>query len=203
MELKTKNMKLLRLPTLLATVMMFTFVVSACSSDDEMVTTDGGTYSSEETKDDSDASVFAKFMIQDENGSEKYVFKEGENIYFKLDITNNTEETAYLPNLIDLLFCDNIFHVFSQKGEDYGHPFDSLVLPERRGPTVFPTKYTLTFLCPWLNNPDSEFPNDQPPYSFFLFEKFRPLPKGEFYSVTSIKMDENKIVTFKKSFIIE
>ena len=168
----------------MAVVTMLTLAMSSCSSDD-------------------DTSISVNFILQDESGCEKYIFKEGENIFFKLDITNHAEEPADLPNLTDMMFCDSIFHVFSSKGEDYGHPFDYLTIPARLGPTIIDANYTYTFLCPWINNPNFELPWEQPPLSYFSIDKFRPLPKGEYYSKTSIRLDKNRIVSFKKSFIIE
>lgn len=180
------DMKRFRLPILMAVVTMLTLAMSSCSSDD-------------------DTSISVNFILQDESGCEKYIFKEGENIIFKLDITNNTEEPANLPNMSDM-FNKEFFHVISSKGEDYGYPYDCFYIDNCLGPFMLPANYTYTFLCPWINNPDFELPWEQPPFCYFNFfsiEKFRPLPKGEYYSKTSIRLDKKRIVSFKKSFIIE
>ncbi len=176
-------MKLIKLPILMAAITMLMLGMTACSGDD--------------------SSISVYFTLQDESGVEKSSFKEGENIIFRLDITNHSEEEALLSNLIDMFFNDDIFHVYSSKGEDFGHPFDELWLPDILGPMRFPPKYTFTTLCPWINNPDSELPCGQLPYFHFFTEKYRPLPKGEYYSKFSIRLDKKKTVTCNKSFKIE
>ena len=73
----------------------------------------------------SDDGISVKFQLKDENGNEKYVFKNNENIIFSLDIINNGEEDAILPAPTCMLGSE-IFHVYSSKGEDFGCPYDEL-----------------------------------------------------------------------------
>ena len=148
----------------------------------------------------SDRGISVKFQLQDENGKEKYVFKDNENIIFRLDIINHGEEEAVLPSLIEILGND-IFHVYSSKGEDYGNPYDVLFLPEI-GHLVLDSQSRNTYLCPWVNNPDSEL-SWNPLYLSYEIEKLRPLPQGDYYSVFAIKLDNNRVVTCRKTFKIE
>ena len=189
----------------MAVLTMLMLAMTACSSDDDMNYSDNGKESSEDKKENGDVGIFVNFTLQDESGIEKYVFKEGENIIFQLAITNNTEKEARLSNFDDMVFHNNVFHVYSSQGEDFGHPYDYLLINEIMGPMNFPPRYTYTLFCPWINNPDSELPSwDRLPYyKHFITEKFRPLPKGEYYSEFPLRLDEKKTVTCYKSFIIE
>ena len=174
-------MKLIKLPILMAAITMLMLGMTACSGDD--------------------SSISVYFTLQDESGVEKSSFKEGENIIFRLDITNHSEEEALLSNLIDMFFNDDIFHVYSSKGEDYGNPYDVLFLPEI-GHLVLDSQSRNTYLCPWVNNPDSEL-SWNPLYLSYEIEKLRPLPQGDYYSVFAIKLDNNRVVTCRKTFKIE
>ena len=177
----------------MAVLTMLMLAMTACSSDDDM----------------NYAGIIVNFTLQDESGIEKYVFKEGENIIFKLAITNNSEEEAHLLNQSDMLVPSDIFHVYSSSAGDFGQPFDCLLLTAIGGPLFLPSKSTYTFLCPWINNPDTKITWDSDgyghPYGYdnMAINKFRPLPKGEYYSKFPLRLDEKKIVTCNKSFIIE
>ena len=111
---------------------LITALLASCSGDDEsnfsidgLNTPASGTSSSEE---DDNAIISVKFLLQDENGVEKYTFNKNENI-IRLDFKNNGEEIAVLPSPIDV-FGNDIFHVYSSNGEDFGNPFDVLILEE-------------------------------------------------------------------------
>ena len=181
---------------------LITALLASCSGDDEsnfsidgLNTPASGTSSSEE---DDNAIISVKFLLQDENGVEKYTFNKNENIIFRLDFKNNGEEIAVLPSPIDV-FGNDIFHVYSSNGEDFGNPFDVLILDEIAHLILYP-HITCSFLCPWINHPNSEI--RKPMYFSFEIDHLRPLPTGKYYSSFSIKLDSNRIVTFKKSFEI-
>ena len=69
-------MKLIKLPLLMAAITMLMLGMTACSGDD--------------------SSISVYFTLQDESGVEKSSFKEGENIIFRLDITNILKEILKL-----------------------------------------------------------------------------------------------------------
>ncbi len=73
---------------------------------------------------DDEGGIFIGFILQDEKGAEKYIFKEKENLIFRLDIINNGEEDAILPGPAELFRGSEIFHVYSSNGEDFGYPYD-------------------------------------------------------------------------------
>ena len=183
---------------------IFAGMLVSCSSDDGMINSDNGIDSSEGKKENGDATIFVNFTLQDESGIEKYVFKEGENIIFRLDIVNNTDEQVYMNNPDRMFFDNDIFHVYSSKGEDVGLPFDIWIILESKY-TSIPAYNSMSYICPWWNEPDSPWRQG---YSDFIIEKIRPLPKGDYYSEFKVRLDkykvnENKIVTCKKSFKIE
>ena len=64
----------------------------------------------------SDDGISVKFQLKDENGNEKYVFKNNENIIFSLDIINNGEEgKEYIENynLIFIVYLGFfMYHVY-------------------------------------------------------------------------------------------
>ena len=172
-------------------VLMITIGTSSCNSDDE------------EGNDNFPISV--DFLIQDEHNVEKYIFKEGEDIIFRIDLTNNDTVDAILPSSIEIMGYD-VFHVYSKNGEDMGTPYD-VVCPGAEGHLRLEAKVTRKYLCPWINNPDSEFNNPEyyylkPSFMAARIEKKRPLPKGEYYSKFDIKLDNNRVITCQKSFSV-
>lgn len=162
-------------------------IISAgCSSDD----------------DGSDNSIISvNFMLQDENGVEKYTFYEGENIIFRLDIINNTEDNVTIHHDIGYIMGNDVFHVYSSKGEDLGTPYDVLIIPEA-GLTTIPSNSRISILCPWVNDSNSGILWN-PRYLNYEIDKLRPLPKGDYYSQFTIRLDDNRFVTCKRTFKIE
>ena len=152
------------------------------------------------SSDDEDSSISVNFQLQDEDGKECYNFKEGDNIVFRLDVINNGKEDVIIHHDIGYIIGNDIFHVYSSKGEDFGTPYDMLIIPEV-GLTMIPSKNRISFFCPWVNNPKSELTWN--PSSLYVIDKLRPLPKGDYYSQFTIKLDDSRFVTCKESFKIE
>ena len=110
---------------------------------------------------------------------------------------------AYLPDPGTLLGND-IFHVYSSKGDDFGKPFDRLLV-EGVNITIVGANNYREYLCPWVNNSDSELAWN-PGFLNYQIDKLRPLPKGDYYSEFTLRLDRfdnNVKVTCKKSFKIE
>jgi hypothetical protein len=144
--------------------------------------------------------VSVNFLLQDESGTEKYTFKEGENIIFRLDIINHDTVNVVLPSIVEIIGND-IFQVYGSNGKDYGKPWDELTLPDFSHVTIG-ANGTKTYLCPWYNNPESEL-SWKPHYLNIQIDKLRPLPKGDYYSEFKIRLDNNRVVTCQKTFKIE
>ncbi len=94
-------------------MLILAFGISSCSSSD-----------------DEDSSITVYFQLKDEDGMECYSFKEGDNIVFRLDVINNGKEDVIIHHDIGYIIGNDIFHVYSSKGEDFGTPYDMLIIPE-------------------------------------------------------------------------
>ena len=84
----------------------------------------------------------------------------------------------------------------SSKGEDFGTPYDMLIIPEV-GLTSIPSKNRISFLCPWVNNTESELTWNSH-YLNYEIDKLMPLPNGDYYSLFTIRLNDNRNVTCKK-----
>ena len=161
--------------------------LAGCSDNDDGICDDG-------------YAVSVNFLLQDESGTEKYTFKEGENIIFRLDIINHDTVDVVLPSPWEIYGYD-IFHVYGSNGKDFGKPWDK-VLVDMIAHEIIGANATKSCLCPWINNPGSEIPW-YPQSLHFQIDTFRPLPKGDYYSIFNIRLDNDKVVTCQKTFKIE
>ena len=178
--------------------MMLVFGISSCSSSDDEISE----RSNDEVSETNDTlTLTAHLGFQDESGVEKYVFKEGENIVFRLDVINNSEEDVIIHGNMAYILLHDAFHVYSSQGEDFGKPYD-VYLSTLIGGTMIPSKGKKTYLCQWLNDPNSELLYE-PYYIHYKIDKRRPLPKGDYYSQFTIRLGDNQYFTCKRSFKIE
>ena len=181
----------------LISVLLLMFVsLNSCSSDDEI--SEGNDEISEAID---TLTLTAHLGFQDESGVEKYVFKEGENIVFRLDVINNSEEDVIIHGNMAYILLHDAFHVYSSQGEDFGKPYDVYETTDI-GITMILSKGKETYLCQWLNDPNSEL-LWKPYYIHYIIDKRRPLPKGDYYSQFTIRLGDNQYFTCKRSFKIE
>lgn len=182
----------------LISVLLLIFVsLNSCSSDDEI-----SERSNDEVSETNDTlTLTAHLGFQDESGVEKYVFNEGENIVFRLDVINNSEEDVIIHGNMAYILLHDAFHVYSSQGEDFGKPYD-VYKSDMVGGTIIPSKSIITYLCQWLNDPNSEL-LWKPYYIQYKIDKRRPLPKGDYYSQFTIRLGDNQYFTCKRSFKIE
>ena len=101
-------------------------LLSACSKSDDVTDINNhsekdGTGTIEKSSD-----LMVDFRLQNEDGMECYDFKEGDNIIFRLEIKNDTDENAILPPFSEVLGLD-VFSVYSQEGEEIGTPWDVIM----------------------------------------------------------------------------
>ena len=177
--------------------MVLAIGISCCSSDDEI-----SERSNDEVSETNDTlTLTAHLGFQDESGVEKYVFKEGENIVFRLDVINNSEEDVIIHGNMAYILLHDAFHVYSSQGEDFGKPYDVYETTDI-GITMILSKGKITYLCQWLNDPNSEL-LWKPYYIHYIIDKRRPLPKGDYYSQFTIRLGDNQYFTCKRSFKIE
>ena len=165
---------------------------SACNKSDEVT----------DVKIDESSGYMVKFQLQNEDGIECYEFKEGNNIIFRLEIKNDTDEDAILPPFSEVLGLD-VFSVYSQKGVKIGTPWD-VIMTSFRESDVIRAHSSAVFVCPWFDIPALYFNGKEHYYSEFFYKKDdkSPLPKGEYYSKFDIRLN-NKTITCNRKFEIK
>lgn len=141
------------------------------------------------------------FKLQNEDGVECYRFKRGDNIIFRLEIKNDTDEDAFLPRLYEIIGWDG-FRVYSINGKDMGTPWDQVIT------NFLPFDWigahsSVVIQCPWFDIPELYSDGIEHCYShmYYKTEKKLPLPKGEYYSEFGIKLN-GKTIICRRNFII-
>ena len=143
------------------------------------------------------------FQLQDEDGIECYDFKEGDNIIFRLEIKNDTDEDAWLPPFTDIVGHD-VFRVYSQNGEEIGTPWNE-IWSDMVGADFIGAHCSVVFFCPWFDIPALYYQGHEhfySAYSFYKTDEKSPLPKGDYYSKFDIKLN-GKTINCYRSFKIK
>ena len=186
---------------LMMSVLLAIGLFSACNKSDDV--TDINNHSEKEeagtiTKNSGD---MVKFQLQNEDGMECYDFKEGDNIIFRLEIKNDTDEDAILPPFSEVLGLD-VFTVFSQEGVRIGTPWD-VIMTSFRECEIIGAHNSAVFVCPWFDIPALYFNGTDHYYSEYFYKKDdkSPLPKGEYFSEFEIRLNE-KTITCNRKFNI-
>lgn len=127
-------------------------------------------------------------------------FKEGENITFRLVVTNSRKENVTLPNT-QVMLGENVFHIYTSQGEDIGLPWDSRVCFGLANLVTSPGQ-SYQFLCPAfgeLEDPDkfnsaSYYPKANPWGTWCVFFKTayvrKPLSRGNYYTEFEINLND-------------
>ena len=177
-------------------------LLSACSKSDDVTDINNhsekdGTGTIEKSSD-----LMVDFRLQNEDGMECYDFKEGDNIIFRLEIKNDTDEDAILPPFSEVLGLD-VFTVFSLEGVKIGTPWD-VIMTSFRECEVIRAHSSAVFVCPWFDIPTLYYNGTEHYYSEYFYKKDdkSPLPKGEYYSDFDIKFNE-KTITCSRKFEIK
>lgn len=196
----------------------------ACSGDDTPVET---TKPKETVKLDADTiQVFEgftiKFQMLNASGLPVTTFKEGEDITFKLVITNSRDDRAAIPGVVGSeypLIGNNTFNIYSVQGEDLGHPWDWRY-GRGLGNLILKPGQSIPFLCsafgqdeydPRRDNPEKYLLGDS--WCAFIKTDYprTPLPKGQYYTKFEINLNSGgfdpssgyKGVECRKDFRIE
>ena len=177
-------------------------LLSACSKSDDVTDINNhsekdGTGTIEKSSD-----LMVDFRLQNEDGMECYDFKEGDNIIFRLEIKNDTDEDAILPPFSEVLGLD-VFSVYSREGEKIGTPWD-VIMTSFRECEIIGAHSSAVFVCPWFDIPALYFNGTDHYYSEYFYKKDdkSPLPKGEYFSEFEIRLNE-KTITCSRKFEIE
>ena len=177
-------------------------LLSACSKSDDV--TDINNYSEKDGAGtiENSSDLMVDFQLQNEDGMECYDFKEGDNIIFRLEIKNDTDEDAILPPFSEVLGLD-VFTVFSLEGVKIGTPWD-VIMTSFRECEVIRAHSSAVFVCPWFDIPALYYNGTEHYYSEYFYKKDdkSPLPKGEYYSDFDIKFNE-KTITCSRKFEIK
>lgn len=191
---KTDHKKLV----LMMSVLLAFGLLSACSKSDDV--TDINNHSEKEGAGTVGTSgdQMVDFQLQNEDGIECYEFKEGDNIIFRLEIKNDTDEDVILPPFSEVLGLD-VFSVYSQKGVKIGTPWD-VIMTSFRESDVIRAHSSAVFVCPWFDIPALYFNGKEHYYSEFFYKKDdkSPLHKGEYYSKFDIKLNDKTITCYRK-----
>jgi hypothetical protein len=197
---KMKKLNLMFMSLLLAGMGM---AFTACSSDNDA--------KPEEVVLDADTlQVFdgfdVKFQMLDAQGRPVTKFKEGENITFKLAVTNKQKETFDLPSTFIGM---DAFHIFSTSGNDLGLPWDAVVT---KGFPVFRLHQSESAIVSYqaFGKKDEEIPFESK-LDFARNKDRNPLPKGSYYTQFELNLNAqgktpsegSKGIVCKKSFTIE
>lgn len=129
-------------------------------------------------------------------------FKEGENILFNLEIENRRDTVVYMPTVT--ILAEDMFHVYSAYGRDYGKPWDWL--QTGLAVTLFFPKTSKVFCYSWLGEIDTDPSSPDERQSRHSFANFRrasvraPLPKGDYFTQFEMEIDGGKKIVCRKDF---
>ena len=159
-------------------------LLSACSKSDDVTDINNhsekdGTGTIEKSSD-----LMVDFRLQNEDGMECYDFKEGDNIIFRLEIKNDTDEDAI------------------REGENIGTPWD-VIMTSFHECEIIGAHSSAVFVCPWFDIPALYYNGTEHYYSEYFYKKDdkSPLPKGEYFSEFVIRLNE-KTITCNRKFVI-
>ena len=149
-------------------------------------------------------------------------FKEGEDIIFKLTISNTSSDWVQTAPMEK--FSGDIFSVYSSDGVYIGKPWDQrlmtyfypLLTPKTEREQVcswleVPDE-DMVNLCLWLENPVEDTSNlNTDKYMsmginrviFLKKERRQPLPKGSYYTQFDVSIIEGRTTTIKMGFNVE
>lgn len=169
-------------------------------------------------------SVKIQFQLLNSDSVAVDTFKEGEDIIFKLTITNTGSDWVQTIPMEN--FSDDIFSVYSSDEVNMGKPWD-----ERLMSYVYPLlspKTVREYVCSWLEVPDEDMVNmclwiENPnenienlnldrffsmtkgnrPVVYLKKDCRHPLPKGNYYTQFNVSIIEGRRTTIRMEFNIE
>ena len=132
-------------------------------------------------------------------------FTEGEDIIFKLSITNLSSDLVITTPILE--FSENIFDVYSSDGTYVGKPWDgrlTFLIHSFLTPDMLQEHF-----CSWLEDPiedpetkyTEEFsPTARRPIRYYKMERRQPLPEGSYYTQFEVSIIEGKTLTIRMDF---
>ena len=190
---KMRNLRCFFLPLLIMGAGMY---VTACSSDDnEEAKEEEVIIDNDPPKVYDGLSVSLQLLNKDSIAAKS--FKQGENIVFRLVVTNNRDSTISLP-LFSEMIDENFLMIYKSTGEMYGKPRCSL---NQWGPSrarLVP-QACLTIEVPLLEG------TAKPESLFGEWGNNSPLPVGSYNVQFDIRIfkDSDKTITCRKDFVVK
>lgn len=183
---------------LMMSVLLAFGLFSACGNSDDNPDTNDYSEKEETGTIEKSSGQMVDFQLQNEDGTECYNFKEGDNIIFRLEIKNDTDEDAILPPFSEVLGLD-VFTVFSQEGVKIGTPWD-VIMTSFRECEIIGAHNSVVFVCPWFDILALYYNGTHHYYSEYFYKKDdkSPLPQGEYFSEFDIKLNEKTITCYRK-----
>ena len=128
-----------------------------------------------------DGEVKAIYHALDQNGRETTVFNYGDEIQFKLIITNSTSHTLHYADELD--FINGVFIVYNSKGQMF-NPIVSQTFIYRKNPVTIASgeQFRNRLIWPW---------------------NMVPLPVGKYHSTCTLHIEELRNKTYTINFEIK
>ena len=115
------------------------------------------------------------FQLLNERAEESMVFFPGQEIVFRFQIANSSDQVMYLNNpVFDVKPFLEVYDITGSKYQSIGKPYTSLCLSYVNY-YIIPARSILTFAIPWVESP--QYPNKEP---FCSHAANTPLPKGRY-----------------------
>ena len=153
-------------------------------------------------------------------------FKEGEDIIFKLTVTNTSSDWVTITPLHQI--SDNIFNIYTPDGTDMGKPWDERLTINH---SFLTPGMSIELVCSLLEEPDEDMKEicswyedpaghveeiegfDWEEYiqmtmgnrlvGFLKKESRQPLPKGSYYTQFDVSIIEGRTITIRMDFKVE
>ena len=175
-------------------------IVLSCSSDDavgETILVDRWTVQDYD-------SISVDFSLLNAEGQAVRTFKEGEQILFRLTVTNKRNTTLRIQNPVYIV-GEDLFQVYSSDKQPVGRPWDMYI--QYFGPLThyWSAHKSYVYECAWLGqviDPDEDI---DPPLSGLVLLKNherQPLPVGSYYTEFKIILNDQNTITCRKYFSI-
>ncbi len=189
---------------LLTTSLLLSFgMFSACSSNDDaedIVEIDLNTVQ------DCD-SISVDFRLVNSEGQAVKTFKEGEQILFRLTVTNKTGKKLNCQSPVNIVGVD-MFQVYSN-GKILGRPWDFTLTYCSPRNQFWVEQIDYVYECPWqgqvLDIDKENYREFHVPSSGVVFIKKQdqqPLPVGQYYTEFRLTLSEDNVITCHKDFSV-
>lgn len=197
-----------RISTVIMSFLLFVgtcTVVCSCSNDDDV---NDVVVADLNTVQDYD-SISVDFRLVNTEGQAVKTFKEGEQIIFRLTVTNQLDKTLKVKLPVNIV-GEDLFQIYSS-GKPVDRPWDYSILSTGPLTHFWSAHKSYVYECPWqglVYEPEKAsdiLKNDEIPSSGVALLKKqdrKPLPVGNYYTEFKIKLNEENIITCHKDFSV-